>query len=307
MNALLRNDVPIRWLHPAAWWIWALCAAAATSLVSNPIALLGIGAAALTVAINRGSDAPWAASTHTMLRFAFIVIAFRMFFQTLLAPPVGTHVLMQLPSLGLPDWFAGMRIGGTLTAENVVIGLVEGLRFAVILLCIATATTLAAPSRLMRSLPPQLTTVATVLTIAITFAPHLVQDFARISAARRLRGRKQRGIRAAAAALPPVVDGALERSMQLAASMQGRGFGSSQHPTRHRPDPWQRVETAVVLSAVLALSLIVFTRLSSNALGFEPTSLIWPSLPTAAALAIAMTAAPAWFTPITPLDASRQT
>ena len=304
MNPLLRHDRPVRWLHPGAWWTWAVCAAATASIVMNPLALLGIGGATLLVVLNRGAHAPWAASTRTMLRIAMIVIAFRMVFQTLLAPPVGTHVFIHLPSLAMPNWFAGMRIGGAITWENLLIGAIEGLRFAIILVCIAAATTLAAPSRLMRALPKQFSTVATVLTIAITFVPHLVQDFSRISAARRLRGRRQRGLQAAAASLPPVVDGALERSLRLAASMQGRGFGSTAHPTRHRPDPWLAVESFVATTGIALFLGIAALRASGAPLGFEPTELAWPTMPALAALLIALSATPAWITPMTPSEGS---
>ena len=225
MNLLLRNDRLVRWLHPAAWWAWSLCAAAAASLTSNPLALFIISLAAASVIVQRRSHAPWAAGLRTILQLATLVIALRLLLQIALGASTGTHVLLRLPEVPLPAFLSGIRLGGPLTAESLVVGAVEGLRFASILLSIAAATTVASPSRLFRAFPDVLSEVASVGIITMTFAPHLVDDFARIRAARRWRGRATRGLRSVIDSLLPVLEGALERSLDLAAAMTSRGYG----------------------------------------------------------------------------------
>ncbi|MED5527507.1 MAG: energy-coupling factor transporter transmembrane protein EcfT, partial [Actinomycetota bacterium] len=38
----LARDDRARWLHPLAWWAWALGVAAAASMTTNPLLLLGL-------------------------------------------------------------------------------------------------------------------------------------------------------------------------------------------------------------------------------------------------------------------------
>lgn len=300
MNPLLAHDRLVRWLHPLAWWAWALSAAVAASSTTNPLLLCGIGVSALLVVTMRGVRAPWAASISSMLLFAAVIIAVRLVFQAVLGAPIGTHVVLRLPSAHLPSWLTGVRLGGPVTLESLLLALVEGLRFAAILLSIAAATTVAAPSRLFRALPSRAADIGTLLIVAMTLVPHLVLDFRRISAARRLRGRSTRGVRAAAASLTPVIDGAMERSMQLAASMYSRGYGLQSQRTRHRPDPWRPVEWAVLGCGVLpaAIVLALVARGADGALSVAP--LEWPSLPFLGVLAMLLLAAPALLSPHTP-------
>ena len=88
-----------------------------------------------------------------MLKFAALLIVIRVVFQSVLGAPMGTHIIGTLPHVDLPTWMTGIRLGGVLTLESLLLGLAEGMRFAAILICIAAATTVAAPSRLFRALP----------------------------------------------------------------------------------------------------------------------------------------------------------
>jgi energy-coupling factor transport system permease protein len=67
--------------------------------------------------------------------------------------------------------------------------------------------------------------------VALTFAPHLIADGRRLRAARRLRGRPDRGIRGLLHIGLPVLEGALERSVALAAAMDARGYGRTAEVT----------------------------------------------------------------------------
>lgn len=299
MNPLLTHDRAVRWLHPVAWWSWAVCAAAAASLTSNPLALLCIATAALCVVVARGAHAPWAASIRTLLVVAMAVIGIRLVFQVLLGAPLGLHVLFTTPELPLPGWFSGLRLGGVITAESLLLGFVEGLRFAAILLSIAAATTVAAPSRLFRALPDALADLGTVLVIAMTFLPHLVQDFARIRTVQRLRGRKDRGVRAVARSLTPVIDGAMARSLQLASAMNGRGYGRTRS-TRHRPDPWRPAETAVVAFGLTSVGVTTALAMSGSDTALQIAPLTWPTMSPLYVMAVLALAAPAFVTPLTP-------
>jgi energy-coupling factor transport system permease protein len=115
------------------------------------------------------------------------------------------------------------------TLEGVLAAAYDGARLAAILACIGAANALASPRRLLRYVPATLYEVGTALVVALTYAPQLVEDARRVRTARRLRGHDGRGPRELARLAVPVLDSALERSLDLAASMESRGYGRSVH------------------------------------------------------------------------------
>jgi len=135
------------------------------------------------------------------------------------------HVLVDVPEVGLPGWAAGVGLGGPVTAEALLGGLYEGLRIVGLLAAVGAANALAEPHRLLRALPPALSEAAVALTVAISLAPQAGAAGAAVRDARRLRGRPTRGIAAVRGVALPVLEGALDRSVALAASMDSRGFG----------------------------------------------------------------------------------
>jgi len=219
--------VPVlsRSLHPGAWWIWALGLAAAASRTTSPALLALIGAVTGYVVAARRSDAPWARAYTVFLRIGLVVLAVRVVLQILFGAPVPGTVLVTLPELGLPAWMAGVRVGGEVTAEGMLAAVYDGLRLAVLLACIGAANALASPSRLLRCLPGALYEAGVAVVVALSFAPQAVAGVARVRAARRLRGRPDRGVAGLRGLALPVLEDALERSLQLAASMDSRGYG----------------------------------------------------------------------------------
>ncbi|MEU8705032.1 energy-coupling factor transporter transmembrane protein EcfT [Streptomyces sp. NPDC048565] len=213
-------------LPAGAWWLWALGLATAASRTTNPLLLgLLVGVAGYVVAARR-TDAPWARSYGAFIRLGLFVVAVRLVFSVLLGSSVpGTHALFTLPEVPLPGWAQGVRIGGRVTAEQLVFALYDGAKLATLLICVGAANSLASPARLLKSLPGALYEVGVAVVVAMTFAPNMVADVARLRTARRLRGRPTGGIRAVLQIGLPVLDGALERSVAVAASMDARGYG----------------------------------------------------------------------------------
>ena len=215
-------------LHAGAWWVWALGLATAASRTTNPLLLgLLVGVAGYVVAVRR-TDAPWARSYGAFVKLALVVLGIRLVFAFVLGSPIpGTHTLVTLPELPLPDWAKGVRVGGRVTAEGMVFALYDGVKLAAVLICVGAANALANPARLLKSLPGALYEAGVAVVVAMTFAPNLVADVQRLRAARRLRGRPDRGARALLQVGVPVLEGALERSVALAAAMDARGYGRS--------------------------------------------------------------------------------
>jgi energy-coupling factor transport system permease protein len=213
-------------LHPGAWWLWALGLGTAASRTTNPLLLLLIAAVAGYVVAARRTDAPWTRAYGVFLRLGLLVLGVRMVFFAVLGSAIpGTHVLVTLPQVPLPHWAMGIRLGGQVTAEGLLFAAYDALRLAVLLACVGAANALANPARLLRSLPGALYEAGVAVVVALTFAPNLVADVQRLRAARRLRGRSESGVRALLSVGVPVLEGALERSVELAAAMDARGFG----------------------------------------------------------------------------------
>jgi energy-coupling factor transport system permease protein len=214
-----------RAVHPGAWWLWALGLATAASRTTNPWLLLLVLAVAGHVVTVRRSDAPWARSFAVFLKLGLVVIAIRVVFQTLFGSPEPGTVLVELPVVPLPAWAAGVTLGGPVTDVALAAALVDGLRLATMLACIGAANALANPKRLLASVPAALYEVGVAVVVALSFAPSLVTSVQRIRAARRLRGRPDRGLRSIVTVAMPVLEDALERSLALAAAMDSRGYG----------------------------------------------------------------------------------
>jgi energy-coupling factor transport system permease protein len=237
-------------LHPLAWWLWALGLGTAASRTTNPLLLaLLIAVAGYVVATHR-TDAPWARSYTAFVKLGLAVLVIRLAFAVVLGSPIpGTHTLLMLPEVPLPDWAQGIRLGGRVTAEGVLFALYDGLRLAALLICVGAANALANPARLLKSLPGALYEAGVAVVVAMTFAPHLVADVQRLRAARRLRGRPDRGIRGLLQVGLPVLEGALERSVALAAAMDSRGYGrTAEVPARVR-----RTTAALTLGGLLGV------------------------------------------------------
>lgn len=251
---------PARLLHPGAWWIWAAGCALAASRTTNPLLLILLVIVVGVVVHARRTDAPWSRSFSLFLRLGVVIVVVRVAIQVLLGANSGGAVLIPLPGLTLPEWLSHLRIGGDVTAQGLLAALEDGMRLATIVICLGAANSLAAPARLLKSVPAALYQLGVSVVVAVTFVPQLVADVERLRATRRLRGRSDRGLRAFASTAIPVLEGALERSISLAAAMDSRGYGR----TRHVPVRERRLAAAALLIGLVATILGVFGLLSAG-------------------------------------------
>ncbi|MQA01421.1 MAG: energy-coupling factor transporter transmembrane protein EcfT [Streptosporangiales bacterium] len=225
VKAVLR--VAPRGLHPIAWWLWALGLATAASRTTNPLLLgLVLGCVALVVVTKRG-DAPWARGFRVYLVLGLVVVAIRVAFHMLLGTGGSSDdpVLFELPTVPLPEWLAGIRLGGPVLLGGVLAAAYEGLRLATLLCCVGAANVLANPKRALRALPGALHEVGVAVVIALTVAPQVIESGQRVLRARRLRGATGGWLRRLRGLAVPVLQDALNRSLALAAAMDSRGYG----------------------------------------------------------------------------------
>lgn len=265
-----------RGLHPGAWWLWGLSLMAAATRTTHIIVLLLLILACAIVVEFRRTQAPWSRTFYVMVKVAAVVVILRVALQTLLAPETGINVLFTLPSVQLPDWVAGIRLGGFVTSESLLLGASEGLRLGTVLICIGAAASLASPARLLRSLPSALYEIGVAAVVALTFLPQLVTDLQRVRTARRLRGRSTNGPRALAATAATILDSALDRSISLAASMDSRGYGRRPEVSRTQ----RRLVDALLLGGLTGIAL--------GAVGLLDASTPGPAAALVLALGIAM-------------------
>nr|WP_261400595.1 energy-coupling factor transporter transmembrane component T [Streptomyces salinarius] len=237
-------------MHPGAWWLWALALGTAATRTTNPLLLALLVTVSAYVVITRRPHAPWSRSYGAFVKLALAVLLIRLLFTTLLGSPIpGTHTLLTLPEIPLPDWAQGVRLGGRVTAEGLTFALYDAMKLATLLICVGAANALANPSRLLKSLPGALYEMGVAVVVALTFAPNLIADVQRLRAARRLRGRHDKGVRGLLQVGLPVLEGALERSVALAAAMDARGYGR----TARVPAPVRRTTAALTLGGLLGI------------------------------------------------------
>jgi len=268
----------LRALHPGAWWLWATGLATAASRTTNPLLLGLILAVAGYVVAARRTDAPWARAYGFYLRMGLVVVAIRVVFAIVVGAPVPGHVLVHLPEVTLPDWAAGVRLGGDVTLEGLLGAVYAGLQLATMLTCVGAANALANPRRLLRAVPGALYEVGVAVVVALSFTPQLVEGVTRVRAARRLRGRVHTGMRGLRGVAMPVLEGALERSVDLAAAMDARGFG------RGAAEPGARRRSgALTLVGLLGVCVGLYGLMDAT----SPTALGLPVLVVGAAVAAA--------------------
>jgi energy-coupling factor transport system permease protein len=178
-----------------------------------------------------------------------VIIVVRMVFPILFGNRIPGTTLFTLPSVTLPDWAAGVSLGGPVTLELVVGAFYQGLRLAVVVAVVGAVNSLCSPYRMLRALPNALYEAGVAVTVALSFAPQIAVVARRVREARRLRGRPDRGPSAWRGSVLPVLEGALERAVLLAASMDSRGYG------RHgRSAPAARLLAAGLTLAGLVLA-----------------------------------------------------
>ena len=267
---------PPRALHPGAWWAWSLALATAATRTTNPIVLLLLVAvAAFTVSARRSPHS--SRSFALFLRLGVVVLVVRVVFDIMFgAQPTG-EVLVRVPTVPLPDWAAGLHLGGDITVQGLLTAVYGGLQLATLLVCVGSANALASPRRLLRAMPGALYEAGVAITVAMSFAPQLAAAAVRVRRARRLRGRPSSGVRSWLGIAVPVLEDALERSIELAAAMDSRGFGRRGAVSAAR----RRLVSSAVVAGLMAVAIAIYELLDAT----SPTLIGLPLLVLGTAIA----------------------
>jgi energy-coupling factor transport system permease protein len=236
-----------RSLHPFAWWAWGIGIAVTASQNPGTLALILLCIGSAMVVYSKKSDQPWAKAFAIGVRLGLIAFLIRMIIGVSLSVPIPGNTLFTLPTIPLPDWMAGIRIGGPVTSERLAITATEGLTFFTLILAISAASALANPKQGLRALPGVMHQAGVALIISTTLIPHFVTSIQRVKQARRLRGDQQRiAFRKIAV---PIFEDSLQRAINLGAAMESRGYGFNDSSTG------RRFGSQILLSSVVAITI----------------------------------------------------
>jgi len=204
--------------HALAWVTWLAAAALPALLTRNPYYLFLVILAASVVYLAQESRSPLARGWSAFVKLGLILCAFSVPANALFVH-YGDIVLFSLPR-GWPV------VGGPITLEAALFGLGNGLSLLALLLIFAVFNVAVPPAALLRLVPNFLHQAGITVAIAITFVPQMIMSAQEIREAQQVRGHRFRGLRDLLPLLVPLLAGSLERAIQLAESMEARGFGN---------------------------------------------------------------------------------
>ena len=148
---------------------------------------------------------------------------------------------------------------GDVTLEALVYGAAFGLRAAVLIMTFALYSAVVDPDGMLRLFRRIGYRSALTASLATRLVPLLARDASRMSDAARCRPRAPGRAERAKAALA----GALDRSVDVAAALEVRGYGDARRPPRERA-PWSRQDARVALAALLIALLTVAVGLGAG-------------------------------------------
>ncbi len=237
--------------HTLSWVAWLIAAAVPAFTLRNPLYLALVLGAAWLVYTALGRTSPIGYSWGTFARIGFLFLALAVPFNAL-SNHIGQIVLFRLPA----NW---PIIGGPITLEATIAGAVNGLGLLTILIVFAAFNAVVDHYQLLRATPPFLFPAGVVVSIAITFVPQMVLSAREIHQAQRIRGHRFRGVRDLLPLVMPLLANALERAIQLAETMEARGFGRIAAPFSRRQAMTIQLATLIgLLSLLTGLSMLAY-------------------------------------------------
>jgi len=213
-------------LDVRVWLLWALTVLVAASSCRNPLyAVLLL----LIVALTDVSFGPHKErrGLPSLFRFAALAVSLAAAFNALTVH-FGETILFRLPG-----WLP--LLGGRVTVEALVFGLINGLNLTVIFGGFSVFNRVTPVHDLARLAPQAFHEAGVVVSIALTFMPETNRSLNRIREAQAVRGHRVRGLRDWLPIVVPLLVSGLERSMGLAEAMVARGYGAMSdrsHPLR---------------------------------------------------------------------------
>lgn len=235
--------------HTWSWVAWLVAAAVPAFTLRNPLYLALILGVAWIVYASLGRTTPIGSSWGSFVKIGIFFFALAIPFNAL-SIHIGDIVLLRLPA----SW---PIVGGAITLEAIIAGAVNGLALLTILVVFAAFNAVVDHYELLRATPGFLFQAGVVISIAITFVPQMVLSGKEIRQAQRIRGHRFRGIRDLLPLIMPLLANGLERAIQLAETMDARGFGGTANSLPRRQAIFAQLGTLSALLGLLAGLFIV--------------------------------------------------
>lgn len=201
-----------------AWLIWTVAAAFIVLITRNPLYLSLILASVLAVYLSLEQRSAIALAWSTVLRIGLVVAGISVLFNVLTVHS-GDRTIASLPS----SW---PIVGGALTWNAVLYGVISGMALLCLLLIAATLSTAVDRSALVRMMPQSLGTLGVAAAAALSMFPQMIAAIGQVREAHHSRGLRIRSVRDLQRLIIPVLNLGLERAFHLAESMESRGFGN---------------------------------------------------------------------------------
>jgi energy-coupling factor transport system permease protein len=232
---------------------WTLALILAALCIDHPLVL---GALALAILL-AGACADVGRQLARSLRTALIV-ALPIVVVNVLVARDGLTVFFRLGDLG--------PFGqGNLTVEALVYGGVIALKVTILMLATTLASLAVDPDDLLRVVRRLSFRSALTASLATRMIPVLAGDAQRLAEAQRTRPEAPRALaRRRVRLLSAIVGSSLDRAMDVAATLELRGFATARRAPRRRL-PWSRHDLAFAISAALVAGLALAGRLMGGA------------------------------------------
>jgi energy-coupling factor transport system permease protein len=247
--AYRRRATPLHAARATAASAFCLSLAGAALIVEHPLVL----AALLVAVLAAGAAAGLTREMTLAMRTAALPLVVLTVAVNLLVSRQGLTVFARLGDFG--------PLGQLdLTVEALVYGLVFALRLLVVMLAAVLMVGSVDPDEQLRAFRRVSHRSALTATLATRLVSVLGEDASRMAEAQRCRAAGGgAGTRARMAVLRATVAGALDRSLDVAATLEVRGYGAGRRPPRAMR-PWSRHDLAFASAAGAVLGLAVGAR-----------------------------------------------
>jgi energy-coupling factor transport system permease protein len=244
-----RRASPLHAARAGAGAAYCAALAACALIFEHPLALAAIAVAALGAAAGAGVGREVARTARYTLPLAVLVAVVNA-----LVVRDGLTVIArlgELPPFGRID----------VTVEALVVGLVLGARVVVVVMCCALFTAAVDPDEMLRLFRRVSFRSALTAALATRLIPVLARDARRMADARACRPHPGPRV----AVLRAVATSALDRAIDVAATLEVRGYGAAGAARPGRAAPWSRHDLAFAAAAAVIVALSVGARLAGVA------------------------------------------
>ena len=233
-----RRASPLHATRPGVGAAYCAALAFAAIVLAHPLALGALALSVLAAGAAAGAGGRVLRSLRLSLPMVVPIVAVNAL--------VNRNGLTVLARLGDGGPFGQLDV----TLEAICYGAYVGLVLVVLVACCALASAAVDPDELLRSLRRVSLHSALSATIATRMVPLLALDARRIGEAQRCRTKPGGRV----AVVRAITTNALDRSLDVAATLEVRGYGSARRPTRLRR-PWSRHDVAFSVSAAAICAL----------------------------------------------------